>query len=101
MDLERWQIEVAGRIMRAEDIKMFFGHPPRSVASPRMQAHIPYGTAMRRPDNPPDDLSGPPYQYGMALGTSGVLMLTGELGRRGFISYTSGWEIDPSADTPK
>jgi hypothetical protein len=51
----------------------------------------PYGTPMRRPDDP---LSVPthPEQHGMALGDGGVFLIDPPL----YIPvYTSGWEIDP------
>lgn len=52
---------------------------------------IPYGTIMRRLSRK----LGETYQYGMALGPHcGVLILPA-----GLPSFTSGWEIDPEAET--
>lgn len=54
---------------------------------------IPYGTIMRRSDSPFS--VGQPYQRGMALGPHcGVLCFDSNLP-----SFTSGWEIDPEAET--
>lgn len=60
------------------------------IWTPFAQAHIPYGTPMRRPEEL-SPVESPTYQHGMALGDGTVLILDGS----GIISTTSGWEMEP------
>jgi hypothetical protein len=69
----------------------------------RSQTHIPYGTVMRR--RVADGVFGYDlYRYGMALGVGTVIVdFDSAAGPYdiGPAIGSGGWEIDPTADTPK